>query len=215
MRAVGAGAPKPGPLRSRVSGASVAAVCVIALAACGGGSNSATNGTAEPTTDQTATAQPSPAMLTPFPDGNSYWRNSVGAPVVAYKTDSQMCFFYWAGLGYMPVFSGSMSEVLKQWNWTGIEGRYPYGGAPGSTSAVTMIFTPDVTGSGVWYVDGVFGFDPTPVAEGSPDPATQNDVWVPSSREQASQDYITFLGLPGQEFETPSLTSCPSSADFS
>lgn len=215
MSGSGAGTPRKRRHLSRLSGMAGATACTVLLAGCGGGDSSATASTSSPTgTEQSASSQPGRAELKQFPGGTTYWRNASGAPVVAYKTDSQLCFSYWAGLGYMPVFTGSMSEVLKQWNWSGIEGRYAYGDVPASASAVTITFTPTQDGSEAWYVDGVFGFDPAPVAEGSPDPAPESDFWVPSSREQASEDYAEFLGIGGQQFDAPTLDSCPVSADF-
>lgn len=191
-----------------------AAACLVLLAGCGGGA--AADNAAAATGGQTATSAPGGVQLAQFPDGSTYWLSAGGAPVIAYKEDSQLCFFYWAGLGYMPVFSGSLAEVLKQWNWSGFEGRYGFGGTRPSTAAVTMTFTPGIDGTGSWNVDGVFGFDPKPVAEGSPDPAGGSDLWVPSSREQTAQDYVQFLGLPEdpEDVEVPTLDACPTSLDF-
>ena len=210
---IGVGAPSAAcPPRGRV-GMAGALACALALtlAGCGGGGADATSDGASPTATN---ASPSVVQLEPFPDGSTYWRSAGGAPVIAYKSDSQLCFFYWAGLGYMPTFVGSVAEVLKQWNWSGIEGRYGFGDSPPSTSAVTLTLTPGIDGTGSWNVDGVFGFDPKPVAEGSPDPASDNDLWVPSSAEQAAADYVQFLGLPEEDVDVPTLEGCPATTEF-
>lgn len=212
MIGFGAGAPRAARPRWAVGPTTAALIAAIGLAGCGGGNaaadQNATSG------EVAASESPAGVQLAEFPDGTTYWRSAVGAPVIALKTGSQLCFIYWSGLGYMPVFSGSLSEVLKQWNWSGFEGRYGYGDSPPSTTAVTMTFTPGIDGTGSWNVDGVFGFDPKPVAEGSPDPASDSDLWTPSSRAQAATDYEEFVGPQVDEEDVLTLESCPTSADF-
>lgn len=211
MNGFGAGAPRVASPRLGSVATAGLLISAIALAGCGGGANADTSAAAS---EAAVSAPPAGVQLAEFPEGTTYWRSASGAPVIAFRTNSQLCFTYWAGLGYMPVFSGGLTEVLKQWNWSGFEGRYGFGDSPPSTSAVTMTFTPGIDGTGSWNVDGMFGFDPKPVAEGSPDPAPENDLWVPSSREQAAIDYVQFLGLPYDEVDVPTLDTCPTSADF-
>lgn len=146
-----------------------------------------------------------PASDISFPEGSTYWRNSARIPVIVYRAAENLCWYYWTGLEVKQQFTGTLTPTEGLLQWQGIFGTYAYPGQTPSSVPMTVEF--NLLGdSGNWKVTR------TDQPSGGAGAFLLNDAWAPITAQEAAEDFSLTSGLSG--YDAPTLTSCPTPADF-